>query len=116
MDIVFVANIDCLFSNEFVYILKFSNCFFLPCLLFVQVSLHQNMEYMPNYFSHLAFAASVCSLLYWVVYVFFPKSWCLEILRRFWTRDGKCHNEWCTGTGVLFDTELRNWLFQLLDT
>jgi len=74
----------------------------------------RNLEYMPNYFLHVAFLIP-CTACFIGWCMCLQKSWCLEILRRFWARDGKCHNEWCTGTGILFDAEVGNELFQLLD-
>ena len=78
---------------------------FFPCLLCVQVSLH------AEFCLTCGICASMCSLLYWVLYVFFPKSWYLEILRRFWARDEKCHNEWCTGDGNIVWHWGEEWAF-----
>ena len=91
MDIVFVANIDRLFGrvcfhSEILKLVLFT------CLLFVQVSLHWT-ESTCRIISHIWRFFSVQPALLSGV------CWFLEILRRFWARDGKCHYEWCTGDG-----------------
>ena len=110
MDIVFIASIDCLFKRVYFHseISSFHLVFYLYDFHYIQLRVYAEL------FLTCGLSVSVYNLLYWVVCVFFPKSWCLEIFKR-WARDGKCHYELCTEKGILFNNEVRKRFFQLLD-